>query len=77
MISEQGGINKLARVSRISKLYKLIRMSKLMRLIKLLKFKNKMLRNMGEALRIGAGTERLIFLIITFFILQHVTACIW
>lgn len=62
---------------RITKIYKLVRMSKIMRMIKLVNIKNKFARHMAEILKIGAGTERLIYLLITFFALQHVTASLW
>lgn len=32
---------------------------------------------MADALKIGQGTERLVQLVISFFVLQHVTACLW
>lgn len=77
LMFEFGGINKIARVSRITKIYKLIRMSKMMRLLKLIKVKSKLMKSFGELLKIGAGTERLFYLLITFFVSQHVISCIW
>ncbi len=61
----------------MGKVYKLVRMSKLARLIKVFKVKNNILKQFTDALKIGAGFERMVILIITFFILQHVTACLW
>lgn len=72
-----GNVNKLTRFSRIGKMYKLIRFTKILRFVRLMKVKHKMVRHLGDMLKIGAGTERLIYLLITFFILQHVIACIW
>ena len=72
-----GDINKITRFSRIGKIHKLIRMAKIVRLIKFVKVNNKLVKHMAEILKIGAGTERLMYLLFTFFILQHVTACLW
>lgn len=67
----------MTRFSRLGKLYKLIRMTKLLRLVRLIKVKHRMVKHLGDILKVTAGTERLIFLLITFAILQHVTACVW
>jgi len=72
-----GNVNKLARFSRLGKVYKLVRMTKLTRLIKIMKVKNNILKSFVDILKIGAGFERIVFLLINFFILQHVTACLW
>jgi potassium voltage-gated channel Eag-related subfamily H protein 6/hyperpolarization activated cyclic nucleotide-gated potassium channel 2 len=72
-----GGVNKVARLSRISKVYKLTRLSKIFRLMRITKIKSQFLRHMADMLKIGQGTERLVQLLISFFILQHVTACLW
>lgn len=44
-------------------------MSKIIRIIRIVKIKNKLARHLAELLKIGAGTERLIYLLITFFAL--------
>lgn len=67
----------MARFSRIGKVYKLVRMTKLMRLVRIAKVKHRMVRHLGDILKISAGTERIIYILLTFSILQHVTACIW
>jgi Ion transport protein len=72
-----GNINKISRFTRIGKIYKLIKMMKIVRLIKIVKVNNKLVKNLSEILKISAGTERLTYLIISFFALQHVTACLW
>jgi hypothetical protein len=74
---ESGNVNKVARFSRLGKVYKLVRMTKLTRLIKIMKVKNNVLKQFVDILKIGAGFERIVFLLINFFILQHVTACLW
>lgn len=67
--SQIGGANRMARFSRISKIYKLIRMMKLMRLVRLAKVKHKMVKHLGDILKISAGTERIIYILLTFSIL--------
>jgi hypothetical protein len=64
-----GKVNKLARFSRIGKVYKLVRMTKLARLIKIMKVKSNTLKQFVELLKIGAGFERMVFLLINFMIL--------
>jgi hypothetical protein len=76
-IFDSGSVNKLIRFTRIGKVYKLVRLTKLVRLIKVLKVKNNLFKSLIETLKIGAGFERMTVLTITFFILQHVVACLW
>ena len=77
LIYEFGNINKISRFTRIGKIYKLVRLMKIVRLIKIVKVNNKLTRNLSEILKISAGTERLVYLVISFFALQHVTSCLW
>lgn len=77
LIFEFGRFNKIARFTRLGKMYKLIRMAKIMRLLRFSKIKHKMVRHLGDILKIGAGTERFIYLLFTFLIMQHVIACLW
>ena len=72
-----GGINKISRFTRIGKIYKLIKMTKIIRLIKIVKVNNKLVRQLSEILKISAGTERLVFLVVSYFALLHVIACLW
>lgn len=72
-----GNINKISRFTRIGKIYKLVKMMKIVRLVKIVKVNNKLVRNMSDLLKIGAGTERLLFLVLSFVALQHVTSCLW
>ena len=72
-----GNVNRIARFTRIGKLYKLIRMTRMVRLLKIVQVKNKFVKNLSEILRIGIGFERLMFLGLIFFVLQHVAACLW
>lgn len=52
-------------------------MTKIIRLIKIVKVNNKLAKHLSDLLKMGAGSERLIYLIITFFGLLHVTSCMW
>ena len=64
-----GNLNRIARFTRIGKMYKLIRMAKLVRLIKIVRVNNKLAKHLAELLKIGAGTERLLYLVLTFIVL--------
>ena len=77
MFAMMGNLNKVARFSRIGKMYKLIRMLKIIRLVKIIKVNNKLARHLSDMLKIGAGTERLVYVVLSLFVLQHVTACLW
>jgi hypothetical protein len=63
------GVNKLSRFSRLGKIYKLVRIAKLTRLIRFMKVQSKLIKNLAEILKIGAGFERIVYLLITFFVL--------
>jgi hypothetical protein len=76
MITEMGGLHKMARFSRITKIYKLIRMTRFVRLVKVVKIKNIFVRHLADLLKVGLGVERLMYMLITFFVLQHIVACI-
>lgn len=52
-------------------------MTKILRMVRIVKVKNKLARHLQDILKIGAGAERLFFLIIMFFVLSHVVTCIW
>ena len=64
-----GNFNKISRFSRIGKIYKLIRMLKIVRLIKIIKINNTIARHLAEYLKINAATERLMYLVLLFFVL--------
>lgn len=72
-----GNINKVARFTRIGKIYRLLKMTKIVRLVKIIKVENKIIQFLEQMLKIGAGTERLIYLLVTYFVLLHVTCCVW
>jgi hypothetical protein len=77
LVYDSGNVNKIARFTRIGKVYKLVRLTKLARLIKIVKIQNEFIKHVTDLLKIGAGFERVVTLLLTFFILQHVTACLW
>jgi voltage-gated potassium channel len=72
-----GSFNRVARFVRIGKLYKIIRLTKMVRILKIVQLNNKFIKNLSEMLRINAGFERLIFLALLFFVLEHVVSCLW
>ena len=77
LIFNFGNINKISRFSRIGKISKLVKLTKILRMLKIAKVNNKLVKHLGDILKIGASTERLVLLILSFFVLQHVTACLW
>lgn len=77
VIFSYGHVNKFARFTRIGKLYKIIRLTKMVRLLKIAKVKNKLVKNLSEALKIGVGFERLLFLMVIFLLMVHICACVW
>lgn len=72
-------INTLARLGRIPKLYRLIRLSKLVRMAKILKRGNvnRITKFFLDKLKVNANIERLIYFILAFLLLNHISACIW
>jgi hypothetical protein len=76
-IFESGSYNRLARIARIGKMYKLIKMTRLVRMLKIVKERNKLVKYLNEVLKIGIGFERLLFLMLIFLVLCHITACLW
>ncbi|CDW86372.1 cation channel family protein [Stylonychia lemnae] len=69
--------NRLARVVRIGKIYKIIKMTRLVRMLKIVKERSKFVKYLNEVLKIGIGFERLLFMILIFLVLCHITACLW
>lgn len=73
---EYGNMSKIVRFSRIGKIYKLIKVTKMVNLVQTAKMRSKSAFVNG-LLKIGEGLERILILLITSLILQHVCACIW
>ena len=74
---QAGSFNRVARFARIGKLYKILRFAKMIRILKLVQIKSKLVKNLTEKLQISVGFERLMFLSIVFFVLEHVVTCLW
>jgi len=68
---------KFAGFTRITKLYKIVRLVRLFRLLKIAKERKNIGKYMTEELRIAIGQERIIFMLIIYFVLQHIIACLW
>ena len=63
-----GNVNRIARFTRIGKLYKIIRILKILRLFKAVKVNDKVTKHLAKALKINAGMERLLYLLMIFFV---------
>lgn len=78
LIYVYGHISKVARFSKIGKIYKLIRVTKMVRMIQTNKLRrSKFSTYILSLLKIGAGLERMLALLVTFLILCHVAASLW
>lgn len=64
-----GKINKITRFTRIGKINKLIKLSRIVKIIKIIRVNSRLVRQLSEILRIGSGTERLLYVGIIFIIL--------
>ena len=74
---EYGNMSRIVRFSRIGKIYKVIRITKMVRLWKASRLENSSSYFIKKLRKIGAGFQRILYLLVTFIILQHVSACIW
>lgn len=72
-----GDYSGLVRIARVGRLYKLVKLTRLLRILKIVKEKSKLLKYIGDMLRLGLGFERLFFFILLFFILCHIGTCLW
>lgn len=70
-------LNRVTRIARIGRLYRLIRLIKMIRIFKVVQSRRTMMKKVTQKFQIGIGVERLLFLTLLFFILQHVAACLW
>ena len=70
-------VNRVTRIARIGRLYRLIRLIKMIRIFKVVQSRRTLMKKVTQRFQIGIGVERLLFLTLLFFILQHVTACLW
>ena len=77
LILMTGAVNSIARFARIGKLYRFIRFLKMVRVLKVVQVRNTLIKKFTERLKVGIGIERLLFLLLLFFVLLHVSACLW
>jgi len=77
LILEYGHLSKVVRFTRIGKIYRLIKITKMVRLVKTAQVRSKISILMNRIFKLGDNLQRIIYIFFTFFILQHVTACIW
>ncbi len=71
--------NNLTRIGKLPKLYRLIKLTKLLRMSKMAKKgnMNRLTKFFLEKLKVNANIERLIYFILSFLLLNHLSACIW
>ena len=67
----------MIKISKLTRLYRLIRLARMIRLLKMFHIQNQYLKKISEALRLNAGTERLMMMGMILILLQHVVACVW
>jgi hypothetical protein len=72
-----GNLNKISRFTRIGKISRLVKLTKIIRIMKIAKINTKVVKNMGDNLKIGANAERLMMLLLSFLTLLHVITCTW
>ena len=77
VVFQYGNLSKVVRFAKIGKIYKLIRVTKMVRLLQSAKLRSKFQTQVMRLLKIGAGLERMLIMLVTFVILQHVAACVW
>ena len=66
--------NTLIRVARLPKLYRLVKVTKLLRMVKVFKEKQRIL---NPLIRMGAGSQRLLFSVISIIVFCHIACCFW
>lgn len=71
--------NNLTRIGRLPKLYRLLKLTKLLRMSRITKKGNvnRITKFFLEKLKVNANIERLIYFILSFLLLNHLSACIW
>ena len=70
-------LNQVVRIARIGRMYKLVKLTRLIRVLKIVKDKSKFLKYMEQLFKIGMGLQRFLGFILAFFILIHLSACLW
>ena len=77
--NKASSITRLSKVSKIPKIYKLLKLTKLLRITKMSKKGNvsSITKVFLEKFKINANVEKLIFFLLTFILLAHLSTCIW
>lgn len=75
--SINGKSTSMIRLARIGRMYKLVKLTRLLKMLKIIKDRSRLLKYANEALKMGAGFERLFFFVFLFLILSHVVSCLW
>ena len=77
--NKASSISRLSKVSKIPKIYKLLKLTKLLRITKMSKKGNvsSITKVFLEKFKINANVEKLIFFLLTFILLAHLSTCIW
>jgi Ion transport protein/Cyclic nucleotide-binding domain len=75
LIIDKVGWGSLTKLSKLPRLYRIVKLIKLVRLIKVLKNRNKILRYLECFSKLSVGMERLIYFLLTFFVICHLIAC--
>lgn len=70
-------LNSAVRILRIGRMYKLIKLTRLLKMLRIVKDRSRLLKYVNEMLKIGAGFERLFFLMFLFIMLSHIVSCLW
>lgn len=69
--------NQFLRLAKFGRLYKLIKLTKLIRLIRIVKNQKILMGYIQSVFRVSVGIKRLLFFCLIFFILCHITACMF
>lgn len=70
-------ITRLTRLGRIGKLFKIVRLTRMIRLVRFVYAKNRIMKYVYNAFKIGVAVQRLLYLLVLFCMFWHITACLW
>ena len=70
------GVNKLARLARLPRLYRLARLMRIFKILKMFKY-NKKFNEWFGALKLQAGAQKMLSLLVAGAFLIHLFACFW
>lgn len=65
----------MVRIAKLGRMQKLIKLTRLIKIFKVVKNKKSILNQVKSIF--GAGFERLMFLIVSSFMMSHIFACLW